>query len=351
MSDRGFIWCCAGRKLPDRKGFTTVTKPAAGLKKSLKAPDVGFRCAWDLSMDFDPGILRGTLPPLGETDSPALDESPDLFWHGLDDAGAVFVDDEQVWLSTSDGVLSGINKDSKMLISEQTVDSWHPSMGSLWGLNIASSTLCEFDSEALLACFQLDDVVSVAWSGMRLYWTNGRQIFQRLIDSETDELVVERSGVITELAGSSTGIYWLERRPDGMAFMSSVDDELEEYVGPEQISNPLGLSSLRVKDDRTTHLFIGFGDQWPHSALLCRVNMNNSQLGCLTHTPPKSTKIFEVDGELFWAHQFGVSSLRQNSPYEMVRNNISPSGFFVDSHSVWVSDKMRGRLWQWVRTP
>ena len=216
---------------------------------------------------------------------------------------------------------------------------------------MAQSTLCEFDTEEVLECFNLDEVVSVAWSGMRLYWTNGSQIFQRLIDSGDDELVVQRSGTITELVGSLNGIYWLEIRPDGMAFMSLRDNELQEHVGPEQISSPLGLSSLRVNESMSAHLFIGFGEQWPHSALLCRVNLNNSQFGCLTHTPPKSTGIFDVDGELFWAHQFGVSSIQPSSPYEMIQNNLSPSGLFVDSRAVWVSDPTRGYLWHWERAP
>ena len=145
-------------------------------------------------------------------------------------------------------------------------------------------------------------------------------------------------------------LMWTEagRNGGGLHGVPLAGGAARQWVGPPDIPSALQMWGGAIGPNGPIWLFLGFQEQWPYSALLCRVTLEDEALRCSTHTPPRSRELSLTDDSVLWVHQYGIGRFEDRQPYGYVGEPIAPTGFWSNENTVWITERATGRLLQYV---
>ena len=323
-----------------------------GYSPSTRAPDLGFRCAWDPTVVDPPGVVRGELPAVPTVAAPSMSVTPPMpagetAAEGLEGPGAVAVLDGVAYVGGRDGVY--VWQDGVVSTLDLVgVEGWVSDGASMYGIAPMDDALWRIDLDAPVSAemtVELPGVVTVVRRDGGWLWTDGQGVF-----------VTDDAGEVEELVGGRVGVNGLVALPEGVAF-SEVGPASTTllFVGPDGTvrqlfdqARPLQLWGLNAALDGTLWTFLGL-DQWPYSSLLCQLSVERGRFGCVTHTAPKASDLTLTATGPVWRGQYGVYALEDAQPYVHLGSPLAPTGMALSADSVWVTESATGRLIRFPR--
>ena len=159
------------------------TKSRRGAPPNIRSVDVGFRCAWDESIEDPPGVVRGQLADHSiESSLERTEDEPTSSWEtlaaGLERPGALMVVDSIAYISGSERVYIW-SSDELIEIPDVTVDSWTTDGTNVLGLDGTSGALWRFEAGQAISEGEFPGIATAIAVESGWAWSDGTSIWRR----------------------------------------------------------------------------------------------------------------------------------------------------------------------------
>ena len=311
-----------------------------------RAPDIGFRCAWDDTLTDPQGVIRGALPAAtGDLIEPRPREpSPSramTVLEGLTGPGALTVVNGTLYVAHSEGVTVLSNDGIQLVQPEPRIVQWLTDGVGVFGVDSDTEVIWRIDDGEARVAYDCPEIVSAHLDEDTLVWTDGERI---IMPTEADAMLLFDSGSeINTITIINDTLWWTEKGGPKLMSMTLVDGIPEQRFGPPDIRSPLQLSLGAANDEGVLPMTVGL-DVWPYSGLLCRYSTRDTRLNCSSHGPPRAKDQRFYEDRLVWSTQYGVMGLGSRKPYEFLSDPVQPGGFFIEDGQLTFTDRRTGRV-------